>query len=229
MNLIEIYRWKKRWTEVADFISSVPFYIAQNPEEITDNEVLNYPNEVALPISFRSSDYSYSRAELEEAIEINLQGKISSFDKRYRSEQQNILEAILNNRSSFPPEKNGKYSSYQRWLFLQTNILKLLFPTYGDFLKEKASKSQEIRIECFKSIYIQVLAIFLEYYVQRKDGKPSDVGDFYQLSYIPYVSLAVVDNERNDLIQRMNRTSAFPKRLSAHNLAQFRNIIRSRA
>ena len=228
MNLIELYRWKKRWSEVIDLIASMPFCIAQNPEEITDSEIRNYPKEISLPTGFCSSDYTYSYTDLKGAIEINLRGKIASFDRRYRDEQQNILEDILNNRNSFPPEEDGRYSSYQRWLFLQTNVLKLLFPTHGDYLKRQLGKSQEIRIECFKSIFIQVLAIFLEYYVQKKDGKPSDIGDLYQLSYIPYISLAVVDNERNDLIQRMNRTGLFSKRLPACNLAQFRDIVEGR-
>jgi hypothetical protein len=228
MNLIEIYRWKKRWAEVADFVSSVPFCIAQNSEEITDNEVRNYPNEVALPTGFCSSNHTYSKTEMKEAIEINLSGKISLFDKRYRREQQGVLETIQKNRSIFPPGENGKYSSHQRWLFLQANVLKLLLPTYRNFLDEQVSKSQEVRIECFKSIYIQILAIFLEYYVQGKDGKLSDVGDLYQLSYIPYTGLAIVDNERSDLIRRMNATNLFPQELPACNLAQFRSMTNKR-
>ena len=123
MNLVEAHGWRKRWSEVADFISSVPFCIARNPEEITDNEVRNYPNEISLPTGFCSSNGAYSRTELKAAIENNLKGKVASFDEHYRDEQQRILEAILINRRSFPPEENGKYSLHQRWLFLQTNVL----------------------------------------------------------------------------------------------------------
>ena len=118
MNLVEIYRWKKRWTEVADLVSSLPFDIAQNPDQITDEEVWNYPNDIVLPVGFRSSDYSYSSAELKNALEVNLRDRISSFDQWYRNEQRGILETILNNRSTFPPEEGGKYSPFQRWLFL---------------------------------------------------------------------------------------------------------------
>ena len=75
----------------------------------------------------------------------------------------------------------------------------MLHPRYRDFLQEKVSKSEEIKIVCFKSVFIQALAIFLEYYVQNKEGKLSDVADFYQLSYVPYVDLSIVDKERDDL------------------------------
>lgn len=229
MNLVEIYRWKKRWSEVADLISSLPFDIAQNPDQIADEEARNYPNDIVLPVGFRSSDYSYSSAELKNALEVNLRDRISSFDQGYRKEQRSILEAILNNRSTFPPEADGKYSPFQRWLFLQTNVLRMLYPKHRDFLNEQVSQSHEIRIDRFKSAFIQVLAIFLEYYIQKKDGKPSDIGDFYQLSLVPYVAVAVVDNERKNLIQRMNRTGLFPKDLPAFSLAEFRSICENRA
>jgi hypothetical protein len=225
MNLIEFYRWKKRWTEIGEFISSVPFCIADNPEQLTDAEARNYPDEITLPVAFCSSDYSYTSTELKEAIEVNLRDKISVFDRRYRKEQGDILQSILDNRNSFPPAENGKYSTFQRWLFLNTNVMRFLLPTYREFLEQRLSRQEEIKIECFKSIYIQVLAIFLEYYVQKKDGKQSDIGDLYQLSHIPYVDLAVVDNERNDLLQRMNRGKFFRAKLSVLSLAQFRNAI----
>ncbi|HTP08829.1 MAG TPA: hypothetical protein VMP08_11305, partial [Anaerolineae bacterium] len=185
-------------------------------------------NDIVLPVGFRSSDYSYSSAELKNALEVNLRDRISSFDQWYRNEQRGILETILNNRSTFPPEEGGKYSPFQRWLFLQTNVLRMLYPKHRDFLNEQASQSHEIRIDCFKSAFIQALAIFLEYYVQKKDGKPSDIGDFYQLSLVPYVAAAIVDNERKDLIQRVNRTGLFPKDLPAFSLAESRSICENR-
>ncbi len=228
MNLIEVYRWKKRWSEICEFISSVPFCIATNPEELTDVEASKYPDEITLPVGFCSLDHSYTSTELKEAIQVNLRDKISVFDRRYRKEQGDILQSILNNRNSFPPEENGKYSTFQRWLFLNTNVMKMLLPTYREFLEQRLARQEEIKIECFKSVYIQTLAIFLEYYVQKKDGRPSDIGDLYQLSYIPYVDLAVVDNERHDLLQRMNKGKYFRTKLAVYNLAQFRDVISGR-
>ncbi len=82
-----------------------------------------------------------------------------------------------------------------RTVFLNTSVLAMLHSRYRDCLQEKVSKSEEIKIVCFNS-FIQALAIFLEYYVQNKEGKLSDVADFYQLSYVPYVDLSIVDKER---------------------------------
>jgi hypothetical protein len=100
----------------------------------------------------------------------------------------------------------------------------MLLKSYPDFV-ERASREEIINLERFKSFYIQVLAIFLEYYVQKKGGKPSDMGDFLQLSLVPYVDLAVLDNERNNLIQRINRDSLFPSSLRACGLSDFKAMI----
>lgn len=225
MNLIEIYKWRKYWVQISDFISSVDFCISQNPDQIADTEVQNYPIKISLPTEFCSSDYLYSKAELKNAIEINLVKKISLFEENYRNQYKSILNAILNNRTNFPPENNGKYSSFDRWLFLQTNVIKWLNPKHKLFLEKQGSQSNGLKIECFKSILIQILAIFLEYYIGKKDGKPSDIGDFFQLSIVPYVDLAVVDKERNRLIQKINKQNLFPKKLNTCNLEQFKNMI----
>jgi hypothetical protein len=227
MNLIEIYKWRTYWREISDFISSVNFCITQNPDQVANAEVLNYPTKISLQTEFCSSDFSYSKAELINAIETNLDGKIALFEKSYRDNYEDIWKAIINNRSSFPPEDNGKYSSSQRWIFLQTNVMKLLYPNHRLFMQKQVSEPNGLKIECFKSILIQTLAIFLEYYVGKKDGKASDVGDFYQLSVVPYVDLAVLDKERNSLIQKINRQGLFPEKLSTFNLEQFKNLIKS--
>jgi len=225
MNLIEVYKWKKYWEPVLDLISSVPFCIAENPERITTSEVSKYPNRIDLPTGFCSSEYSFSVDDFKKAIVVNLRKKISAFERNYRSYYQDIWKAILNNRKSFPPENDNKYSPSQRWLFLQTNVLKWLYPDHKKFLEQQIAQSKEIAIESFKSVYLQMLAIFLEYYVQHKDGKPSDMGDFYQLSLLPYVDLAVLDNERYNLIQRINQQNLFSTNLPATNLEQFKKMI----
>jgi hypothetical protein len=218
-NLIELYQHQRRWTEVIQFITSVPFCLAQNPEQILDSEVQSYPVKAILPTGFCSYEHEFSAGDLAQAIETNLQDKISRYDTSYRREYMSVLDAMITNRATFPPEANGKYSTFQRQLFLQTNVLRRLLSAHRDFVE--AHQSEEIHIAHFRSVYIQMLILFLEYYVQGKLGKPSDVADFQQICYIPYVNLAVLDKERASVVQRINRLKAFPEPLVAFNLAQF--------
>jgi hypothetical protein len=125
------------------------------------------------------------------------------------------------------PEKSGRYSSVERQMFMQSSVLSMLFQEHRDFLSRVLAAAKEegrregINIERFKSVYIQALAIFVEYYVQKKAGKLSDMGDILQLSLVPYVDLAVLDKERNNLFQRFNREGLFPGYLRTCSLADF--------
>lgn len=221
-NLIELYQHQRRWTEVIQFIISVPFCLAQNPEQILDSEVQSYPVKSVLPMGFCSYEHEFPEVELAQAIEANLRDKLSKYDISYRREYMSVLDAMINNRTTFPPEENGKYSIFQRELFLQTNVLRRLLSAHRDFVE--VHQSEEILIIHFRSVYIQTLTIFLEYYVQGKPGKPSDIADFQQICYVPYVNLAVLDRERASVVQRINRLKAFPELLAAFNLAQFISI-----
>lgn len=231
-NLIELFSWPKRWSEVVSFISSVPFCIAQNTDKITAQEVASYPDELTdLPVGFCSLDYSFSTDELIEAISLHIKGKIADFARDFRSSNTGALQSILSKRGSFSPEKSGKYSSFERNLFIDYNILRMLLPEHERFVNNTIAAAaaeglkEGINIERFKSIYIQMLAVFVEYYVQKKPGKPSDIGDLLQLSLVPYVDLAVLDNERNNLIQRFNRDGLFPSHLRACSLSDFKSMI----
>jgi hypothetical protein len=213
-------------------VSSVPFCIAQNTDKITALEVASYPNELtALPVGFCSLDYSFSADELKQAIAFHLNGKIAGFAREFRESNEETLRAILNKRESFLPEKSGRYSAVERQMFMQSSVLSMLFPEHRDFLNTTIAsavaegRKEGINIERFKSVYVQALAIFVEYYIQKKSGKLSDMGDIFQLSLVPYVDLAVLDNERNNLVQRFNREGLFPGQLQVCNLSDFMAMI----
>ncbi len=226
MHLIEIYKWKRYWSEIANFISSVPFVISEKPEHITKAEVEHYPNEISLPLTFDSSKHSYSKPELKEAIEINLKGKIAGFEQNYRKEYRNIWQSILDNKKKYLPDDGKSYSAVEMKVFFRINVLTWLFTGgHQNSLKREINPTQEVNIECFKSIYLPFLAIFVEYYINKKIGKPSDVGDFYQLGIIPYVSISVLDNERHNLIQRINRQGLFSQHLTVHNISEFKGLM----
>lgn len=223
MNLIELFSWSKRWPEFVSFVSSVPFCIVQNLEEVAAAEIASYPNELTcLPVGFSSAEHSFSEDELRDALSIHLKGKVSGFSRNFRGINKETFQSVLDNRILFPPEKAGKYTPAERWMFLQSSVLKMLCPTHQDFFKRVLSSGEEINIERFKSVYIQALAIFAEYYVQKKPGKVSDIGDIYQLGLVPYVDLAVLDIERNNLIQRFNREGLFPGSLRTCSISDFK-------
>ncbi len=232
MNFIELVSWPKRWAEVVSFVASVPFCIALNPDEIAAKEVACYPNELAsLPVGFFSSDYSYSAEVLNNALALNLEGKVVEFAREYRDNYRAALQVVVKKRESFLPEKSGKYSPSELQMFMHSSVLSMLFPVHRDFLARALSEAQAegqsegINVARFKAAYIQALAIFVEYYVQKKEGKPSDMGDILQLGIIPYVEMSVLDHERCDLIHRFNRDQLFPGLLQAHNLPTFKALI----
>ncbi|SRR5258706_6608414 len=226
MHLIEIYKWKRYWSEIADFISSVPFVISEKPENITDVEVANYPNEIPLPTTFESTHYQYSKDELKQAIEVNLKEKVYIFEKNYRSYYRSIWQGMLDTRKTYPPSNGKNYSDAELKVFFLMNVMTWLNAAgHQAFLRKKVDASEVIILERFKSIYLPLVAILVEYYVGKKNGKPSDVGDFYQLGIIPYVDISVLDNERHDLIERVKRQELFPQALSTYNISKFKEQI----
>lgn len=226
LSLVELYRRPgRKWSDIAEFLSSIPFCIARNPDGILDAEVATYPAEVILPMNFCSADYGFSKAEIKRAIEANMDGRIAQFDDAYRQIQHSTWKQILASRDQTPPDQNNKYSERERQVFLQTSIWAMVHDFHPAFLQGLHSSGEVIDIKCFKSVYIQALAVFIEYYIQRKDGKASDIGDFFQLSYVPYVEFAVLDNERTDLIRRINQTKLFSRELRACNISQFKAVV----
>ncbi len=229
VNLLEIFSWPRRWPEVLNFLSSVPFSIASSPEDVTSAEVLRYPDPILeSPVAFRSTDHSLSQMELREVLAAMLKGEVARYHKDwFKGAYGPILKSILDKRSSYLPDKGGKYSQTELRIFLDFNVMRVLYLDHKEFLQSRIKAGEVVKLDLFKSVHMPILAIFLEYYVQKKNGKASDIGDIHQLGLVPYAELSVLDNERHSLVQRINRERLFPQTLSTCNLAEFTATIRN--
>lgn len=222
----ELYPHVRRWDEVADFIASVPFCIAENIELLTEREASRYPAPVRLRMGFCSDDTVFTKPELKAAILINMHGKVSGFDVQRGARQ--VFDALVRDRDSFgAPEQNGRYSPEQREMALLMSVFPALPPQCYPALQARVSGGEVIDIKCFKSVYMQQLAIWLEYYEQGKAGKQSDVGDFLMLAYVPYVDEAVLDKERVDVVRRINRTGVLGRQMQVRTLSEFLAVVGS--
>src|SRR5258708_13780035 len=159
MTLVELYRRPgQKWDEIIEFLSSVSFCIAHNPDGILDAEVSAYPNEVVLPVNFCTSDYKYTQAEIKDAIETNMRGKIAEFDDAYRKIQHSVWQSILDNRNNSRPDNGNSYSNEEREAFLQRSTLSMAFLFHSTFLTDlNEDGGTEINIKVLKSVYIQAL------------------------------------------------------------------------
>jgi hypothetical protein len=200
--LIEIYKHNTSWDNILDLIASVPFVIAKNIDIVHDTEVKNYPDEISLPFSIYSSPLGSNKETIINAFKINMIAKISEFARKNDLLAREILKSILLEKQNVPPDDGGKYSAFQFWLFLESNLLNMLREKHPDFIKKYLPK-QGFDESLFKSFNMGSAVIFYEYYVQNKEGKFSDIGDFWHLSYLPYCHYAVLDNERLNLIYRI--------------------------
>lgn len=202
INFIEIYPNKKRWIDICEFIGSVSFAIAANPDEIAAQEVRSYPASVNLPVWFVSKDTEFTKAELSEAIQTNLESKIKSFQKRFQRESEKAFKELIKKRDS---GTTAFTKPDELKLYLMTSVLSMLYPEHKGFLKKQISSGEAVEVEQFRTFHTQALAVFVDYYEQKKKGKPSDAADYLQLGYAPYVDLAVFDNERTDTVRRINK------------------------
>jgi hypothetical protein len=226
LNFTELYQHESRWEEVAEFIASVPFCIVENIEKVTEREVLNYPSATTLLAEFSSVDAGLTRDELKHAIQANLGGKVAEFDRNYRAAAPFIHQALQQDKQGFfSPEHGQRYSSWQRDAFLWKGVFQALSPEYLGLLQAYIEKGEAIDVTRFASVYVQQLAIFLEYYEQNKPGKVSDIGDFTFLGYLPYVDEAVLDKERAHVVRRINQVGGLGQQLPALTLKQFLSAV----
>jgi len=221
VSLIEIYLDQpSRWEEIADFLSAVPFCIAKNPENIFAEEVKHYPYTIPLPLDFCSQAHADSMTELRKAIEDNIKSKIPAFLRSYKKEREEFMSKILTRIHKLPDGTGDRNVA----LFIYTNepILEDLLRYHKSFLD---SHALPIEVKSFRSSYIPNLSMFLEYYVAKKIPKKGDMGDFFHMSYVPYVNEAVIDGERFDMLERINRSGLLSEPLVAYNWRQFLDTI----
>lgn len=221
INLIELYPHSKRRDAILDFICSVPFAIASNIEHLIDEEVRLYPKAAKLPLVFSSKASKFNAAQLRYAIAQNLEERISSFKPAFANATRSTFNTILQKRDS------GEVSFTKPdeiHLFLMSSVLSMLNLDYGEFLKREKSAGRAIETSLFRVYNLQALAIYTEFYKQNKKGKESDIPDFMQLGFVPYLGLSVLDNERVDMLNRISRMNLGDIQFKYFNLAEFRSL-----
>lgn len=224
--LTEAYPNNRRWESIAEFLSSSPFCITENVEKVTDREVATYPGPTSLHMPFRSTGTRYTASELKEAILTNLGGKVAGFHATYREEGPLVFSAFRQTKQSFlPPDTGTQYSDAARDTFLTMAVFNALSPEHLPALNAIAARDGVVDVTRFKTIYVQFLALWLEYVVQGKQGQASDVMDFLMLGYLPYVDESVLDNERVDLVRRINRVHVLDPELHAITRKDFLELL----
>jgi|AGTN01.3.fsa_nt_gi hypothetical protein len=219
INLIEFLPHIKRLDAVTEFIASVPFAIAYNVDQLVDEEVRSYPTLMRMPLGFVSSETAFTNEELGNAIQENLVGKIQGFRDGYLKKAEETFEELLRKRDS---GKAAFTNSDEINLFLMTNVLAMLLGSHPRFANEHVGNG--LNIEHFKVYSIQVLILFEDYYQQKKQGQPSDIGDILQIGYAPYVDLAVFDKAKIDTLRRLAKRNVLPA-MTCQNLSEFRRAV----
>jgi hypothetical protein len=221
VSLIEIYLDQpSRWAEIADFLSAVPFCIAKNPDRIFAEEAKHYPHAIPLPLGFCAQAHAESMTELRKAIEDNIKSKIPAFLRSYKREREEFLSKVLIRIGKLPAGARDRNAAL--FIYINEPILEDLVRCHKPFFGAHALPAE---VKNFKSSYIPNLSMFLEYYVAKKKPKKGDLGDFFHMSYIPYVGEAVIDGERFDMLERINRSGLLSEPLVAYNWRQFLDVI----
>lgn len=221
VNLIEILPNKKRLDAIQDFIVSVPFAIAYNVDEIVELEVTRYPEPVSLPFRFDSTQSSFKKEVLRDALEENLIGKVASFRKTFEPAMQQAFQTLISRRDS--GDEAFKRSDEAQY-FLLSNLLALLVRIHPAFIQKNGD--QQIDIEHFRVYAIQLLVIFEDYYQQRKNGRSSDIGDLLQLGYAPYIDFCVFDNAKVDTLGRLVRRNLLPWPVQFSSIHDYRKLVK---
>ncbi len=219
MNLVETHRASHKFPAICDFLSQVPFVIAANPEVVLEAEIQAYPNHTELPINFDSA--GYSKASLAYALGAHLK----KLDKFHRSMAKINLEVREEIRANCQKSVDAGFN-------LEVHLLVNFLPkvarlNQAAFRKLRAivARGEAIDLSIFKGGYLQEVALYTEFAKHGKSVKESDLGDFFQLAFVPYAALSVVDNERVDMIRKINKLAAVPEKYNVLRMSEFRQTI----
>ena len=205
--LHEIYQHQNSWADIIDFLADNKFIFAKNIDKLQDDEVINYPNEITLPCAMHSDNLGTDKIAISKALLLYLSTVHPTTAVELNHTSRSVMTDNIKEKANYPPDENGKYSSLSTWIFIISNAMREIMLRYPAFCKKNDLK--KLRWNLLKSRNIVSALVFFEYYIQNKTGKNSDNGDFWHLSYLPYIQYAVLDNERYALVNRIRSDHRF--------------------
>lgn len=177
-------------------------YIPLFYDELSDLEMLNYPNDVELlwcPIT--------NFVENSNAIFLSTISK----DPRFVNKRQEFLDfgytKFMNLeafKKNFPLEdENGKYSEDNAELFAWATTLDFLLRYFPNVLLPFKGNLKAFDTSKLKSLYLRGQFLYFKYYVHGQSPDKSDFMDFAHTCYLPYVDAYVTERNVLNVLSHM--------------------------
>ncbi|MFN8550431.1 MAG: hypothetical protein U0103_02985 [Candidatus Obscuribacterales bacterium] len=224
MNLVETHRAFRKYPAICKFLSNVPFVIAATTDKVTEAEIAAYPNLIQLPITFSSVESGMSSEVLAYVLndEEHVISKLRQYDLNFRSNAERIRASIEDSAQAAAKSKD-KLKSH----FLLDLLVRLVtnYPACRAKLKQLIDDENLLDFSIFRSNYLQSTAIYVEFVKQKKRVKINDLGDVFQLAYVPYADLSVLDKERADMFRHIHGLGEISENYNVLNMKEFRALI----
>jgi hypothetical protein len=189
----------------AELVTSVPTAFIKRQDEILSEEVEAYPAKrtqslLSSPITMLT--------EKTDLIEFLSSPELRKARSDQRAAARIWAKQIVDLKSNFSPNTNGKYTRDQAPFFANLLTLQQLSGVHSNFLQNFIGRAQEIDFDVFRSAQIFGFFTFHKYYLAQHEPKPpNDFGDEFHLHALPYCKLALMERGMCEILLQVKKNS----------------------
>ena len=195
--LLELSDATRQHADLNTLLTMLPSALIKTSETILDEEVRSYPNKRTDTLLLYPLNIELGRQTITEWLSSD---KLNEARRQQQCDAKKMKQRLDSVKSNFPQSKLGKYTKEQAKKFARMITVQWLASTHPDFLL----KHKKIKADAFLSIQLHAYYVYYTYYLDNRAPKNlSDFGDLFHLPYLPYCTLAILERDMSNVLNKI--------------------------
>jgi hypothetical protein len=223
-NLIELRRKEKIFEAFLDFFSKYPNFLLKSMKQIVEEEFISFNSRLPLSPLLNSfspvgQNSSYMLKDFIDKFFIN--PEIGDLEKKWRSNEEEILSVWLENKRNFNPERLTA-NAVDAERYVKEAGIQTLIHYSPERVQNILKKEQFPNLSLFPSISVMLYSQYYRFFDPKRKFSSQDVTDIMIIAVAPYIDAIVTEKFQAEIFKKIKKRIPQLKNLEVATLSDLR-------
>ena len=199
--LLELSDALHQHADLNTLLTMLPSTLIKASETILDEEVKSYPNRRTDTLLLWPLNVELGKQTITKWLSLD---ELKKGRRQQQLDAKKMKQRLDSVKSNFPPPKSGNYTREQAKEFAWRITVQWLASTHPKFLQELDKDALVLKADIFLSVQLYAYYVYYKYYLDNREPKKlSDFGDLFHLPYLPYCTLAILERDMSNILNKI--------------------------
>jgi hypothetical protein len=203
--LVKLSQETRKQADFNTFFTLLPSAKIKSFEDVVEEEVKAYPKTCTNTLWLFPANSGFGKEAITSWL---IPDEVKKDQRKQLLHAKKMKQCLESVKSHFPPSSLGKYNIAQAEIFAWMVTAQWLRGSHPEFMKKLNNDRRLLKAEAFPSIRLFAYYFYYKYYLGIRQPKASyNLGDVFDLFYLPYCKLIVLEPDMSSILNKIKSHS----------------------